>query len=144
MANTISSMVKKNPKLVPLAAVLAVVVVVGGALLLRDQLSSLKSSANCYGYSCEPKVILSARAANSKDLRPTRGTITVPRGSQVELSWDAMDVAGCEAAWTSYTGLNLPFTLIAEPITSRRTFTVTCKTGSRNKKVQSSMVVNVQ
>ncbi len=138
------SILQRYPKAAPLLGLLVAVVVLGGALLLRDRLSGLSSSAGCYGYNCTPAVYLKGRVVGSGNPL-SFGTLTVPSGSYIEMAWDAVSVDRCTAVggWTNFQGLNYPLTQFGQPITQNRRFVVKCFRG-RNQVATSELNVRVQ
>lgn len=140
------SILNQSPRTTTLIAVLVAVLVLGVALLLRQRLSSSSSLASCYGYSCQPRVTLTARAIGSDGPFVT-GSLMAPRSSKIELTWSAANVKRCTAtpAWTDDGGSYSPPTTYLPIITRNKKFTVNCAPVSKGAPpVSSSVNVMVQ
>lgn len=135
----------KYPALKMVAGVAVVVALFLGVQELRDsgRLSGVFSDASCYGYNCQPFVVLGGRAVTG-GYQPnpiSYGTLTVRSGTPIELTWSGSDVDRCKADWTRYTGTYLAPTVVSGAVTRSQVFEVTCFKG--RQKVKSNLRVRV-
>ncbi|QQS22928.1 hypothetical protein IPM19_04940 [bacterium] len=131
-----------------LAGVAGIAVFLLAAIALRNnyldgRLQGTGADASCYGYNCQPSVIIGGRGytGNYNSNPFSYGTLTVYRGQPIELTWYGTNVDRCSAKWTGFEGTYYPPTVYEARITTQQNFSVTCSNG-RNK-VTSNLVVQV-
>lgn len=139
-----SFMQKHQRYVMPAIAIVALIVLIIIALMVRNRLSSTSSQAGCYGYGCLPSVKIGARVAGYgySALPLTYGTLKVKRGQSIELGWTSQNVDSCSAAekWTLFNGPYYPPTLFPQKIGQTRSFSVIC---TKNNRKAASSTVNV-
>jgi hypothetical protein len=133
-----------------LIALSLAVVAVGGLFVFRHYYEGPRGlstqAGGCYGYGCPSNVWIGARLVGSGYGFPqdfTYGTLTVEKGSQVEVTWSSQNVTSCKADknWTKFTGPYLPVALYPNRIAKITTIGVTC-TGP-NGRVSGSVIVKL-
>lgn len=139
------SFLEKNRKyMVPGVALLVALVLVGGAWILRNNIRSLGTQASCYGYNCESSVALGGRVSGFRyGSELSYGTLRVPVGSTIDLSWTAQNVDKCvaENGWTDFTGIYYPPTLRPSPVVRSEELKVNCYKG---KKVVATSTLRIE
>ncbi len=142
-----ASLLEKHPGLKSLAGVAGVAIFLLAAIAIRNNylegLQGTGADASCYGYNCEPNVVIGGRSFNyGYNNDPfSYGTLNIRRGSMVELTWYGTNVDRCSAKWTDFNGTYYPPTVQSQPITRPQKFTVTCTKGRH--KVSSTLNVRV-
>jgi hypothetical protein len=115
---------------------IAAIVAVGGLVIFQHYFGpprGLSSQAGCYGYGCASYVTIGARVpgkAYGFEAPFTYGTLKVPLGSPVEVTWYGVNVINCKAdgKWTNQTGSYLPPTLYTKSLTKTVDIGVICTT----------------
>lgn len=137
---------------IALLAALAVVAKTSPQLLgLNKQLDSRSTFASCYGYGCPvSSVSIAARPylpSYGYNNPFSYGTLNVPSGQRIELTWSAIGVDYCVAGpdtWTTNKSTYLPPTQYNLPITVNRVFSVFCyQNKNKNPIAYSSVYINV-
>lgn len=138
--NTNGNIFAKYPALKAVAGVAAIVALFIGVQNFRDK--GLQSDASCYGYNCQPSIILGGRAVSTGyGSNPfSYGTLNVRSGSTIELTWSGANVDRCQADWTSFAGTYMQPTVYGR-VNRNQNFEVTCFKG--RQKVKTNLLVKV-
>ncbi len=124
---------EKYPALKALGGIALIAVLFVGVQALRDagRLGGQRSQAGCYGYNCQPTLVVGGRAITGGYGGPfSYGTLSIRAGSPIELTWYATNVDYCRADWTQFTGTYMPPTYYG-PVRRSQKFPVTCYTNGR-------------